>query len=101
MKTDDLIANASQKLASKRLDLIVANDGDLTEVVAHVNDTLLSYFHPLTGGEDGIQGVPRGRLLGLIDLLSLFLLSRHGGILSIRGLDRSPHRSTSKRARPN
>jgi branched-chain amino acid transport system permease protein len=25
---------------------------------------------PLTGGEDGIQGVPRGRLLGLIDMTS-------------------------------
>ena len=23
---------------------------------------------PFTGGEDGIQGVPRGKLLGLVDL---------------------------------
>src|SRR5262249_5104025 len=40
-------------------DLVVADDADLTEVAEHVEATLLDYFHPLRGGDDG-QGWPFG-----------------------------------------
>jgi predicted phage baseplate assembly protein len=41
------------------VDLVVTNEADLTEVVEHVTTTLLMYFHPLKGGEDG-SGWPFG-----------------------------------------
>ena len=51
---------------------------------------------PATGGEDGIQGVPSGRLLGLVDLedplaMYFFLLAIYlAGVALIRRVVRSP-----------
>jgi branched-chain amino acid transport system permease protein len=51
---------------------------------------------PLTGGEDGLQGVPRGKLLGLVDLsvpfnlYALVLVVFLGGFLFIMRLVKSP-----------
>ncbi len=39
--------------------VIAENDADLATVRVALNDALLTYFHPLTGGEDG-QGWPFG-----------------------------------------
>ena len=62
---------------------------------------------PFTGGEDGIQAVPRGRLLGLIDLsqplamyffvLAIFL----GGFLLIYRIIHSPYGQVLKAIREN
>ncbi|NYZ14953.1 branched-chain amino acid ABC transporter permease [Azospirillum sp. RWY-5-1] len=62
---------------------------------------------PFTGGEDGIQGVPRGRLFGLVDLtdplamyyavLALFL----SGFLVIRRAVHSPFGQVLKAIREN
>jgi branched-chain amino acid transport system permease protein len=41
---------------------------------------------PFTGGEDGIQGVPRGKLLGLFDLSNDYILYAFIGVLFIAAL---------------
>jgi branched-chain amino acid transport system permease protein len=62
---------------------------------------------PFTGGEDGIQAVPRGRLLGLIDLNSitnmyiLTLLIFLGGFLLIYRVINSPFGEVLKAIREN
>jgi branched-chain amino acid transport system permease protein len=62
---------------------------------------------PFTGGEDGIQAVPRGRLLGLIDLSSdltlyFFVLAiTFGGILFIYRVIHSPFGQVLKAIRDN
>ena len=62
---------------------------------------------PFTGGEDGIQGVPRGRLLGLVDLapdrvlyvlvLAIFL----AGLLAIYRIVHSPFGQVLRAIREN
>ena len=62
---------------------------------------------PFTGGEDGIQGVPRGRLLGLIDLTSdaaLYVLVAVvflGGLLIIYRIVHSPFGQVLRAIREN
>ncbi|HEV7277805.1 MAG TPA: branched-chain amino acid ABC transporter permease [Devosiaceae bacterium] len=62
---------------------------------------------PFTGGEDGIQAVPRGRLLGLIDLSSDFTLYFvvlaivFGGLLLIYRIIYSPFGQVLKAIRDN
>ncbi|MDP2780608.1 branched-chain amino acid ABC transporter permease [Devosia sp.] len=62
---------------------------------------------PFTGGEDGIQAVPRGRLFGLIDLSSDFTLYFvvlaivFGGILGIYRIIHSPFGQVLKAIRDN
>ncbi|MGI3900142.1 MAG: branched-chain amino acid ABC transporter permease [Janthinobacterium lividum] len=62
---------------------------------------------PFTGGEDGIQGVPRGRLLGLIDLSSdaaLYVLVAAvflGGLLIIYRIVHSPFGQVLRAIREN
>jgi branched-chain amino acid transport system permease protein len=62
---------------------------------------------PFTGGEDGIQGVPRGRLFGLIDLnrpfamYALVLVVFFGGFLLIYRIVHSPFGQVLKAIREN
>jgi branched-chain amino acid transport system permease protein len=62
---------------------------------------------PFTGGEDGIQSVPRGKLFGLIDLskdLTLYfvvLLIAFGGMLLIYRIVHSPFGQVLKAIRDN
>lgn len=62
---------------------------------------------PFTGGEDGIQAVPRGRLFGLIDIASdqslyfLVLLIVLGGLLAIYRIVHSPFGQILKSIREN
>jgi len=62
---------------------------------------------PFTGGEDGIQAVPRGRLFGLIDLsndLTLYfvvLLIVFGGLMLIYRIIHSPFGQVLKAIRDN
>lgn len=62
---------------------------------------------PFTGGEDGIQAVPRGKLLGLIDLsndLTLYfvvLLIVFGGLMLIYRIIHSPFGQVLKAIRDN
>jgi branched-chain amino acid transport system permease protein len=62
---------------------------------------------PFTGGEDGIQGVPRGRLLGLFSLeqplaLYLFVLAIFTfGLLAIHRIIHSPYGQVLKGIRDN
>ncbi len=62
---------------------------------------------PFTGGEDGIQSVPRGRLLGLVDLapdlhLYFFVLAIvFGGLLAIYRIIHSPFGQVLKAIRDN
>ncbi len=62
---------------------------------------------PFTGGEDGIQGVPRGRLFGLIDLdqplamYGLVLVVFFGGFLLIFRIVHSPFGQVLKAIREN
>ena len=44
---------------SVAVDIVVTDDADLTDVAERVERTLLDYFHPLRGGDDG-QGWPFG-----------------------------------------
>ena len=71
----------------------------------------MMYFYALqtrlTGGEDGIQGVPRGKLFGLIDLTSqmsmygLVLAIFLAGFLFIRRIVNSPFGEVLKAIREN
>jgi branched-chain amino acid transport system permease protein len=62
---------------------------------------------PFTGGEDGIQAVPRGKLLGLVDLsndLTLYfvvLLIVFGGLMLIYRIVHSPFGQVLKAIRDN
>jgi branched-chain amino acid transport system permease protein len=62
---------------------------------------------PFTGGEDGIQAVPRGRLFGLIDLSSTWAMYAFvcaiffGGFLSIYRIVHSPFGQVLKAIREN
>jgi branched-chain amino acid transport system permease protein len=62
---------------------------------------------PFTGGEDGIQAVPRGRLFGLIDITSdqrlyvVVLLIVLGGLLAIYRIVHSPFGQILKSIREN
>jgi branched-chain amino acid transport system permease protein len=62
---------------------------------------------PFTGGEDGIQAVPRGRLFGLISLQSHFtlyfvvLVITFGGLLAIYRIIHSPFGQVLKAIREN
>jgi branched-chain amino acid transport system permease protein len=62
---------------------------------------------PFTGGEDGIQGVPRGKLFGLIDLnqplamYTLVLVVFFGGFLLIHRIVHSPFGQVLKAIREN
>ncbi len=62
---------------------------------------------PFTGGEDGIQGVPRGRLLGVIDLSSdaalyvLVAIVFLGGLLVIYRIVHSPFGQVLRAIREN
>jgi branched-chain amino acid transport system permease protein len=62
---------------------------------------------PFTGGEDGIQGVPRGALFGLIDMSSdralywLVLAVFMGGMLAIYRIIHSPFGQVLKAIRDN
>ena len=62
---------------------------------------------PFTGGEDGIQAVPRGRLFGLVDLsndLTLYfvvLLIVFGGLMLIYRIIHSPFGQVLKAIRDN
>ena len=62
---------------------------------------------PFTGGEDGIQAVPRGRLFGLIDLSAdrtlyfLVVLIVFGGLLAIYRIIHSPFGQVLKAIRDN
>lgn len=62
---------------------------------------------PFTGGEDGIQAVPRGKLFGLVDLSSDFTLYFvvlaifFGGILAIYRIIHSPFGQVLKAIRDN
>ena len=62
---------------------------------------------PFTGGEDGIQAVPRGKLFGMIDLSSdltlyfVVLLIAFGGILLIYRIVHSPFGQVLKAIRDN
>jgi len=62
---------------------------------------------PFTGGEDGIQGVPRGHLFGVIDLRSdfalyfLVLAITMGGILAIYRIVHSPFGQLLKAIKEN
>jgi branched-chain amino acid transport system permease protein len=62
---------------------------------------------PFTGGEDGIQGVPRGKLLGVFDMDSaegmypLVLLIFLGGFLMIWRIVKSPFGQVLKAIREN
>jgi len=71
----------------------------------------LAYFVelelPITGGEDGLQGIPRGRLLGLIDLsnnlaMYFFVLAIYlGGFWLIHRTIHSPFGQVLKAIREN
>ncbi len=71
----------------------------------------MAYFYclqaPFTGGEDGIQAVPRGRLFGVIDLASawsmylLVLAVFLGGFLLISRIVHSPFGQVLKAIREN
>jgi branched-chain amino acid transport system permease protein len=62
---------------------------------------------PFTGGEDGIQGVPRGKLFGAIDLsnvwamYALVLVVFFGGFLLIQRIVHSPFGQVLKAIREN
>ena len=62
---------------------------------------------PFTGGEDGIQAVPRGRLFGLIDLSAdrtmyfFVMLIVFGGLLAIYRIIHSPFGQVLKAIRDN
>lgn len=62
---------------------------------------------PFTGGEDGIQAVPRGNLFGLIDLSAdstiywLVLVITFGGLLAIYRIIHSPFGQVLKSIREN
>ena len=62
---------------------------------------------PFTGGEDGIQGVPRGRLLGLLDLgpdatlYGLVLVVFIAGLLAIYRIVHSPFGQVLRAIREN
>jgi branched-chain amino acid transport system permease protein len=62
---------------------------------------------PFTGGEDGIQGVPRGRLLGLVDLSNIWTMYALvsvvflGGFLLVYRTIHSPFGQVLKAIREN
>jgi branched-chain amino acid transport system permease protein len=62
---------------------------------------------PFTGGEDGIQGVPRGRLFGLLDLSNIWIMYGivlvvfFGGFLLIQRVVHSPFGQVLKAIREN
>ncbi len=59
LTTEVYVAPPSYQEVSVTVDLVAGNAADLAEVQRAVERTLLDYFHPLRGGEDGV-GWPFG-----------------------------------------
>jgi predicted phage baseplate assembly protein len=59
LTTELYVIAPTYRLVRIEADVVAANDADLGEVRTQIENTLLNYFHPLVGGEDG-QGWPFG-----------------------------------------
>jgi predicted phage baseplate assembly protein len=59
LTTELYVIKPSYQKINMRGDVVVTNDADLAEVANAINASLVEYFHPLRGGEDG-HGWPFG-----------------------------------------
>lgn len=59
LTTEVYVIKPTYQQVEIRGDVVVTDDADLAEVKQAIESSLLTYFHPLTGGDDG-QGWPFG-----------------------------------------
>jgi predicted phage baseplate assembly protein len=59
LTTELFVLKPTYQQITVRGEVVVADDADLAAVVAEINQSLIDYFHPLHGGEDGL-GWPFG-----------------------------------------
>jgi predicted phage baseplate assembly protein len=59
LTTELFVVKPAYQQVAIAVDLVVTDDADLTEVIERIENTLLAYFHPLRGGDDGL-GWPFG-----------------------------------------
>jgi hypothetical protein len=62
LTTEVYVIGPAYREVEVNADIVVVNNADLAEVRDAVERTLLEYFHPLHGGEDGL-GWPFGRTI--------------------------------------
>jgi predicted phage baseplate assembly protein len=85
LTTELFVIKPDYQQVSVNVEVIATNSADLKQVKEAVKETLLEYFHPLKGGEDG-KGWPFGREIYYSLVYQRIFSITGGGVLRIEHL---------------